>query len=113
MRDGSCLRRIPLGRPRLRSRCRQGRRVGTPSIRTEAACAQQLRRRERAKQYNLDACASIERLTSVAFHGAVDAAAPHNLHGLVAAGDDDAAVAGVESIDVHTPLQQIRVSECA
>jgi hypothetical protein len=113
MRDGSCLRRIPLGRPRLRSRCRQGRRVGTPSIRTEAACAQQLRRRERAKQYNLDACASIERLTSVAFHGAVDAAAPQNLHGLVAAGDDDAAVAGVEPIDVHTPLQQIRVSECA
>ncbi len=113
MREGGCLRRFPLGRPRLRSRCRQGRKAGTPSIRTEAACAQQLRRRERVKQYNIDACAAVERLTCVALHRAVDAAAPHNLHGLVAAGDDDAAVAGVESIDVHTPLQQIRVSECA
>ncbi len=51
------------------------------------------------------------RVTCVAFDCAVDGAPTHDLHSLVAAADDDAAVAGVETIDVHAALRKHPVSD--
>jgi hypothetical protein len=45
-------------------------------------------------------------MTCIALNGAVDAAATHDFHRLVAAVYDDAAVARIEAVNVHSTLQK-------
>jgi hypothetical protein len=45
-------------------------------------------------------------LTCVAFNRAIDAAAAHDFHSLVAAVYDDAAVTGIKAVDVHSTLSK-------